>query len=274
MSLPTILVSNDDGYLAQGVQTLARALAPLGRVVVVAPAIDQSAVSHSMSLRRPLRLQRFADINCAPHQAIEVYAVDGTPTDAVYMAAHHILRDTKPALVVSGINHGANLGNDILYSGTVSAAMEGVFLDIPSVAMSLVGNHDLDFVPAGRFAFELCRTLLKHPLPKGALLNVNVPKRIVKPGFAVTCLGKHDYAADVEERKDPRGQSYYWIGGQWSGYQDLPGTDCKAVADGQISVTPIEMKLTCQRLLPWVEKLQLDQFAAFAEYKNASEEKL
>jgi len=261
MTNPLILVSNDDGIHAEGIRTLASALTPLGRVVIVAPTADQSAVSHAMSLRRPLRLNRAPDIK-TPFGNVTVYGVDGTPTDAVYMAIHHILKNEPIGLVVSGINHGANLANDVLYSGTVSAAMEGVFLGIQAVAFSLVSNHSHDFSVAGDFARDLCQTLLQTPLAKGAMLNVNIPKRVTQKKFVVTVLGEHGYKEVVEHRSDPRGQPYYWIGGQWSGYQDLPGSDCSAIAQGLISVTPIEIKLTSKRLLPWVQDLKLQSFSA------------
>jgi 5'-nucleotidase len=270
MTEPLILVSNDDGINASGIKALAVSLSHLGRVVVVAPLTDQSAVSHAMSLRRPLRLVRAADL-IAPASEIPVYGVDGTPTDAVYMAAHHILKNQKISLVVSGINHGANLGNDLLYSGTVSAAMEGVFLGIQAVAISLVSNHDHDFSAASKFAAELCCSLLKNPLPQGTMLNVNVPKKVTNSRFAATLLGEHGYEQVAEQRMDPRGQAYYWISGKWSGYQDLPGTDCNAVAQGNISVTPIEIKLTCQKLLPWVCDLKIEGYSSLAQYLESVE---
>lgn len=259
MEKPVILVSNDDGVQAEGIKALAAALAPLGEVVVVAPATDQSAVSHAMSLRRPLRLKRLPDL-VTPHGPVAFHAVDGTPTDSVYMAAHHILKNRKIALVVSGINHGANLGSDILYSGTVSAAMEGIFLGIPGVAFSLVANHGQDFSPAGGFAHALCKSLLQNPLPSGTLLNVNIPKTITQPGFKVTSIGHHEYTNVVQERVDPRGHSYFWIGGEWSGFKDLPGTDCKAISEGYISVTPVEIKLTNEKIMPWLRDLPIDGY--------------
>lgn len=246
MSKALILVSNDDGVSAEGIQALAAALRPLGRVVIVAPAIDQSAVSHAMSFRKPLRLTQLR---------ADEYAVDGTPGDAVYMAVHHILKGQKIDLVVSGINHGANLGDDVFYSGTVSAAKEAVLLGIPGVAFSLVSSHHHNFSVAAEFAYQICASLLRTPPPKDTLLNVNIPKRVTQPGFMATTLGQHQYENVVEKRLDPSGQAYYWIGGPWSGYEDLPGTDCKAIAEGKISVTPIEMKLTNQRLLSWVSSL-------------------
>lgn len=259
MERPLILVSNDDGVQAEGIRALATSLSPLGDVFVVAPATDQSAVSHSMSLRRPLRVKRVTDL-ATGHASIPVYAVDGTPTDSVYMAAHHILKGRKIDLVVSGINHGANLSNDVLYSGTVSAAMEGIFLGIQSVAFSLVANHSENFSQASHFAYELCKSLLQRPLPKGTLLNVNVPKNVSEPGYSVTSIGHHEYTNVVTERKDPRGQTYYWIGGEWNGYTDLEGTDCNAIADGRISVTPIEIKLTNEKLFSWLKDLPVEGY--------------
>jgi 5'-nucleotidase len=256
MEKPIILVSNDDGVASAGIRALATALAPLGEVVVVASTTDQSAVSHAMTLRRPLRLSRLDDIQSAGH-TIACYAVDGTPTDCVYMAAHHILKGRRISLVVSGINHGGNLGTDVFYSGTVSAAMEGIFLGIQAVAFSLVASHSHNFEPAGRFARSLCKALLQEPLPKGTLLNVNIPKVVKAPGFLATTIGRHEYTNIVEERKDPRGIPYYWIGGQWNGFSELEGTDCKAIDDGCISVTPIEVKLTNDKLIPWVSNLPL-----------------
>lgn len=259
MQKPLILVSNDDGVQADGIRALAKALSPLGEVVVVAPSMDQSAVSHSMTLRRPLRMIRLPDL-LSDHGAIACYSVDGTPTDSVYMGAHYLLKDRHIDLVVSGINHGANLGTDVLYSGTVSGAMEGVLLGIQACAFSLVANHGESFTDAARFAYSLCKALLAKPLPKGTLLNVNVPKVIKHPGFLATNVGHHEYTNVVEERHDPRGQSYFWIGGRWNGYSDLEGSDCKAIAEGRISVTPIEVKLTNEKLVSWVQDLPIQGF--------------
>jgi 5'-nucleotidase len=248
MKKPLILVSNDDGYSSLGIQALARALAHIGEVIIIAPATDQSAVSHAISLNRPLRLNKKESLN-ENNQEIQVFSVDGTPTDAVYMGVHHILKDKRPDLVVSGINHGANLGYDVLYSGTVSAAMEACLLGITSVAVSLVSLHSYNFDKAAEFSREFCSGILRKPWPKATLFNVNVPKRVEKLDYAITKLGHHEYTSQVAERRDPRGNSYYWIGGTWSGYQDLPGTDCRAIAQGHISVTPISLNLTYEPLL-------------------------
>lgn len=249
MDKPLILVSNDDGFSSQGIRALAKSLAEIGKVVIVAPATDQSAISHAISLNRPLRINIEESIK-TENQDIMVYSVDGTPTDSVYLAVHHILKNRRPDLVVSGINHGANLGYDVLYSGTVSAAMEASMLGITAVAVSLVSLHNFNFTDAAYFAKEFCKGILDKKWPDATLFNVNVPKRISDlKNYAITRVGHHEYTTDVEERKDPRGKGYFWIGGTWSGYQDLPGTDCRAIAQGLISVTPITLNLTNNFLL-------------------------
>lgn len=254
---PLILISNDDGYLSMGIRALFRALAPIGEVVVVAPATDQSAISHAISLNRPLRLQQH-ESETIGNQEIKIYSVDGTPTDSVYMGVHYILKGRVPDLVVSGINHGANLGNDVLYSGTVSAAMEASLLGITSIAISLVSLHNYNFDMAGLFAKSFCEGILKKRWPSGTLFNVNIPKRVNHLDFAVTKLGHHEYTTEVTARTDPRGKNYYWIGGTWSGYQDLPGTDCRAIAQGLISVTPITLNLTHAPLLEELMKVEAE----------------
>lgn len=257
MSRPLILISNDDGYYSMGIRALMRALAKLGEVVVVAPATDQSAISHAISLNRPLRLVEQPPVVEDGH-TIRIFSVDGTPTDSVYMGVHYVLKGRLPDLVVSGINHGANLGYDVLYSGTVSAAMEAAMLGIRSVAVSLVSLHTYNFDKAAAFSHDFCQGILKRTWPKGTLFNVNIPKRVDSLDYAVTRLGHHEYTTDVAERKDPRGHSYYWIGGTWSGYQDLPGTDCRAIAQGLISVTPITLNLTFDPLLEELMKVKAD----------------
>lgn len=241
-------MSNDDGFSSMGINALTRALAPIGDVVVVAPLTDQSAISHAMSLNRPLRLKQQPSVIEAG-QEVPVWSVDGTPTDCIYMGVHHILKDRMPDLVVSGINHGANLGYDVLYSGTVSAAMEASMHGITSVAVSLVSLHNYNFENAALFTRSFCEGILKKSWPRATLFNVNIPKRVLDLDFAVTRLGRHEYTSVVTERQDPRGNTYYWIGGTWNGYQDLPGTDCRAIAQGHISVTPITLNLTCDPLL-------------------------
>ncbi len=232
-----ILVSNDDGIRAAGLQALETALKPLGDVWVVAPDREQSAASHSLSLYRPLRVEQIDDRH---------FAVDGTPTDAVNLAINGIIKQ-RPDLVVSGINHGANLGDDITYSGTVSAAMEGTLLGAPSIAMSLATKEPgADFSAAAAFAARLARRVLAGGMPRDTLLNVNVPAIAAAElrGYLITRQGKRRYGDAIIEHLDPRGRKYYWIGGDDLGFVPAEGTDCTAVAGGYISVTPLHLDLT------------------------------
>ena len=236
-SPPLILVSNDDGIHSDGLAALAAALAPLGEVVVVAPDREQSACSHALTLHRPLRVNPVGGGR---------FTVDGTPTDCVNLAVNGIL-PRRPALVVSGINRGANLGDDVTYSGTVSAAMEGTLLRIPAIAMSQVGRADYDFAPAAEFAARLAARVLEQGLPPDTLLNVNVPELTDgrRPsGVAYTRMGRRRYGDAIVEKLDPRGRKYYWIGGEELDFEQEEGTDFHAVNLGLISVTPIHLDLT------------------------------
>ncbi len=248
-----ILVSNDDGISARGVQALVEAVSPLGEVWLVAPEREQSATSHSLSLHHPLRIRKLAE---------RQFAVDGTPADCVYVAINHLLRDEKPALVVSGINHGPNLADDVIYSGTVAAAMEGSILHVPSIAFSLVNRRGpLHFEHAAEFAHSLVKAALTNPLPKRMLLNVNIPGTGPLKGYEITRLGRHSYGADVVEKDDPRGRKYYWIGG--TGYEHVkePGTDVSAVLDDhRASVTPLMLDFTDQALLAPLRGWALEGF--------------
>ena len=232
-----ILISNDDGINSKGLHRLHEALSTLGEVFVVAPDRDQSAVSHSLSLYRPLRLDEVSD---------PIYTVDGTPTDCVNLAINGILQDIKPDLVVSGINKGENLGDDITYSGTVSAAMEGTLLGVPSIAVSLAGRDDFNFETACEYCLEIAKWVLENKLPKDTLLNVNVPclqKSEIK-GIMITRQGKRLYDEPVVEKTDPRGKKYYWIGGDALGFIHIENSDIVAVNEGYVSVTPIKLDLT------------------------------
>ena len=231
-----ILISNDDGIRAAGIQALEAALAPLGDVWVVAPDREQSASSHSLSLHRPLRVEQLD----ARH-----FAVDGTPTDAINLAINGIMRE-RPDLVVSGINHGGNLGDDITYSGTVSAAMEGTLLGVPSVAVSLVTREAADFSAAAAFSARLALELSERSVPRDTLLNVNVPALPAEQlrGYVITRQGKRRYGDALVEHLDPRGRKYYWISGDDLGFVPAEGTDCTAVAGGYISITPLHLDLT------------------------------
>jgi len=248
-----ILVSNDDGIHSKGIVALADALAGLGEVVVVAPDRERSAVSHSLTLHRPLRVE---EVGPGRH------AVDGTPTDCVNLAVNGILR-RRPVLIVSGINKGANLGDDVTYSGTVSAAMEGTLLGIPSIAISLLGRDGFRFDVASRFAQRLAAWVLEHGLPADTLLNVNVPASADGAsnggarGVALTRMGRRRYGDAIVEKVDPRGKKYYWIGGEELEFEDAEGTDFHAVGQGLISVTPIHLDLTNYRSFEALRGLQL-----------------
>jgi 5'-nucleotidase len=236
-SAPLILVSNDDGIHSDGLKALVDVLRPHGRIVVVAPDREQSAVSHALTLHRPLRIDQLDD---------DRWTVDGTPTDCVNLAINGILRQ-RPALVISGINKGANLGDDVTYSGTVSAAMEGTLLGVPSIAVSQIGRGPYDFTIAAGFAGELVARVLANPMPPDTLLNVNVPQFAdgERPrGVALTRMGKRRYGDAVIEKVDPRGRKYYWIGGEELSFVEEEGTDFHAVSGGRISVTPIHLDLT------------------------------
>jgi 5'-nucleotidase len=237
-----ILISNDDGIRADGLAALAEAMEGLGEVLVVAPEQEQSAKSHALSLHHPLRIR-----DVKPNW----WSVDdGTPADCVYVAINHLFKDHKPDLVVSGINHGPNLADDVIYSGTVAAAREGCVLGVPSVAFSLAARkRPHDFSHAALFANSLVKKLLERELPQKMLLNVNVPVGIPK-GHQLTKSGKHSYHADVIEKVDPRGKKYFWIGGTGYSHHSEKGTDVGCVVDDQmISVTPLQLDSTDHQLL-------------------------
>ncbi|MFI5183332.1 MAG: 5'/3'-nucleotidase SurE, partial [Vicinamibacteria bacterium] len=198
MTTPRILVSNDDGYASEGIRALVDAIAPLGEVWVVAPEAEQSAASHAISIHRPLRLREVRP---------RWYAVDGTPTDCSWLGINHLMKDRRPDLVVSGINHGGNLADDVTYSGTVAAAMEASIIGVPAIAFSLASRAPFDFTHAACFAARLAGAALGETLPPHMLLNVNVPPG-EPAGYAVTRLGRHSYGSDVVEKTDPRGRKY------------------------------------------------------------------
>jgi 5'-nucleotidase len=232
-----ILVSNDDGISSPGLAALAEAMQPLGEVWVVAPDREQSAASHALSLHRPLRMKKVKE---------RWYSVDGTPSDCSYLAVNHLLKDGRPALMVSGINTGPNLADDVTYSGTVAAAMEASILGVPAaIAFSLASRQSLEFGGAARFAFALAKATLAAPSKGRLLLNVNVPAGVEPDGYQVTRLGRHSWGMDVIEKADPRGRPYYWIGGTNYTHEDIPGSDCNAVHKSKlVSVTPLHLDLT------------------------------
>jgi 5'-nucleotidase len=249
-------VSNDDGIHAEGLKALKDALSELGEVWIVAPEVEQSAASHAISLHRPLRIKELG---------VRRFAIDGTPSDCSYVAINHLLKDRKPALMVSGINHGANLADDVTYSGTVAAAMEASLLGVPAIAFSLVASESFDFGPAARFAQKLSRAVLAQRFSGRLLLNVNVPGRCDPTEYAVTQLGKHSYGYDVLENVDPRGRKYYWIGGTSFHHEDIPGSDCNAVfREKRISVTPLHLDLTEYSQLDLVRSWPVEGYSRVA----------
>jgi len=236
-----ILLSNDDGIQSEGLMALADALRSVADIYTVAPDRAQSSMSHALTLHRPLRVNELG-----PRRL----SVDGTPVDCVKLALTGLL-PVRPDLVISGINKGPNLGDDIIYSGTVSAAIEGALLGIPAIAVSLVTFKDFDFRAAAEFTARLVAQVQQNGIPPKTLLNVNVPsvpKDHLK-GWRLTRMGKRHYSENIVERVDPRGGKYYWIGGDDLGFAQEEGTDCMSVHDGFISVTPLQVDLTDYKLL-------------------------
>lgn len=237
-----ILVSNDDGYFAPGIAALAEALSSLGEVTVVAPERDRSGASNSLTLDRPLSLRQTAN---------GFFYVNGTPTDCVHLAVTGMLADL-PDMVVSGVNHGANMGDDTIYSGTVAAATEGFLLGVPSMAVSLASKQASDFSAAARVARDLAAGFLQRPLGRPVLLNVNVPDRPYAEirGMRATRLGKRHKAEPVVKGLTPRNETVYWVGAAGAAQDAGEGTDFHAVAEGYVSVTPLQMDLTHTELIP------------------------
>ncbi|MEW5982491.1 MAG: 5'/3'-nucleotidase SurE [Acidobacteriota bacterium] len=238
-----ILVTNDDGVRSEGLMTLADALKPLGEVLVVAPAKEASAVGHALTLHQPLRLEEIGP---------SAYAVDGTPTDCVNIAVAIVLRGL-PDLVVSGINKGWNLGDDVTYSGTVSGALEGALLGVPAIAVSLQRTRSApDFTESARAARCWAELVLAHGLPARTFLNINVPRKVTK-GFKVTVQAKRNHVTSVAERVDPKHRPYYWIDEAEDEWEPHDRSDYQAVRDGFISITPLQPDMTAYDALARVE---------------------
>jgi 5'-nucleotidase len=234
---PLILITNDDGVSAPGIIALSSALKGLGRIVVIAPQEEMSGCSRSITLTEPIRI--------ANHEN-DFYSVRGTPTDCINVGIQHILK-TLPDLVVSGINRGANLGGDVFYSGTVAGAMEAVYRGIPAFSISLVyrTHKEILFDPAAEFARKFATFLLREPFEKNVFFNVNVPSlpQSQMSGVQVTRLGKKMFHETLEERFDPRGNKYFWVAGRVDIDENDPHTDCGALANQAISVTPLKMNI-------------------------------
>jgi 5'-nucleotidase len=245
--MPRILVTNDDGVHSEGIKALADALRPLGDITVVAPIQEASAIGHALTLRRPLRID-----DIGPN----VFAVDGTPTDCVNLAIAQVLKG-KPDLIVSGINKGWNLGDDVTYSGTVSGALEGALLEIPSIAVSTQRIKDqCEFGPSAVAAATVAQAVLERGLPKFTLLNINVPMGPTR-GFRVTVQARRNHVTVVDARTDPRHREYYWIEEGENEWEPHDRSDYQAVRDGYISITPLQPDMTAHDALAYVEGLTL-----------------
>lgn len=249
-----ILISNDDGVYSPGLRVLAQAMRALGRVMVVAPDRDRSGASNSLTLTSPLRPRQIE---------ADIWSVDGTPTDCVHLALTGLL-DFTPDIVISGINHGANMGDDVLYSGTVAAATEGRSLGLPAIALSLDAHEPQHLQSAARVAEILVQNILSHPLPPDTLLNVNIPDRPWNEirGLRATRLGKRHPSAPMVAALDPRGKPVYWVGPAGAAADDGEGTDFAAVRDGWVSITPVHFDMTRHESLPrlaqWLPHAQAD----------------
>jgi 5'-nucleotidase len=249
--MPKILVTNDDGVHSDGIEALASALSALGDVLVVAPHAESSAIGHALTLRRPLRIEK--------HRA-NFYAVDGTPTDCVNLGIAVLMNNALPDLVVSGINTGWNLGDDVTYSGTVAGALEGALLGVPAIAMSLARTRDyvFDFAPSAQAAAALAELVLRHGLPDRTFLNVNVPKGVPR-GFKRTVQGKRNHITKISERIDPRGKSYYWIEEGIDEWTPHDRSDYHACKEGYISVSLLSPDMTAYTALDQLERFPLPE---------------
>jgi 5'-nucleotidase len=249
---PTILICNDDGIEAEGIKALTKEIRKFANVVVAAPHTQQSAVGHSITMANPIRMKEvmmFKDFYG--------YAIEGTPADSVKLAVHTLLKGKKIDLLISGINQGANTAINIIYSGTVSAATEGTILGIPSIAMSLTSYTYKDFSIASKFATKIAKAVLKNGLPKGTLLNVNVPAVKKVKGAVVTKQGKSSWDDTYEIRLDPGNRKYYWLTGRMHKIDKAIEYDVKAIDENYISVTPIHYDLTDYNMFDKVKSWKL-----------------
>jgi 5'-nucleotidase len=245
-----ILITNDDGIHSEGIAALEAAVREIGQVYVVAPESEMSGAAHSLTLARPLRIRQIDEFH---------WTVDGTPTDCVTLALNQILApDIRPDICVSGINHGANLGDDATYSGTVAGAMEATILGVPGLAFSLTSTRSHDFTESAKIAREVTIKALAEGLPEGTLLNVNIPKG-TPAGIRVTKQGFKSARPVISEHIDPRGKLYYWIGEERNGFRAEGGTDFEAVDAGYVSVTPMRSDLTNYLVLDELKNWENDQ---------------
>jgi 5'/3'-nucleotidase len=244
--MPRILVTNDDGIYSEGLRKLADTCREFADVTIVAPDREQSAASHALTLNRPLRLLQIQE---------NEWIVDGTPADCVNLAILKIMKEARPDLLVSGINFGPNLGDDVTYSGTISAAFEGALLNIPSIAFSALVGEGFSFDRCASFAGELARIALERHRDPRVVLNVNFPVGEFS-GVRIAPLGRRIYSEGVIERRDPRGRKYYWIGGEPPQWHEAKGTDFDAIQNGYISITPLHLDLTHHDSIPLLKPLE------------------
>jgi len=241
-----ILVSNDDGIHSTGILALSRALSRIAHVTVVAPEREQSTMGHALTLHKPVRI-----FHVASEKNLDLWATSGTPADCVYVGLRYVMKH-KPDIIVSGINRGVNLGNDVFYSGTIAAAREGAVMDIPAIACSLDYHYEPGKKDPGAFDWaadymvDFVQQIMKNPVPPHCLLNVNFPNlaRSKVKGVRVTRQGFRIYTDKVEPRKDTRGKNYFWLGGKYAGFKQIAGSDCEVLDQDYISVTPFRVDLT------------------------------
>jgi 5'-nucleotidase len=238
-----ILLTNDDGITAPGIQILRDTVARVWDCVSVAPDSEQSAQSHALTLTRPLRVKEIGE---------GVMSVDGTPTDCVMLALRGLL-ERRPDLVISGINSGANLGDDVIYSGTVAGAAEATILGVPAISVSIVEPDKTDITWAAEIALKVAGAVLEKSLPEGVFLNVNIPPEWTGKRFEITCLGTRSYRDVITRKLDPRGRPYYWIGGQMEAWKGTGKSDFAAIDRGNISVTPLHLDMTATHVIAEME---------------------
>ena len=251
MSKPSILISNDDGIYAPGIYALWEAMSEIGKTTVVAPNTEKSAVGHAITISDPIRIEEVKRSN-----GFKGYAVNGTPADSVKIAVKSIMK-VKPDIIISGINAGANVGQSLLYSGTISAASEGTFLGIPSIAISLDALRDMDFSTSKVVAKKIVNKVLEHGMPNDTLLNVNIPKDVeggIK-GYQITHQGAIYFEDNFDKREDPRGRIYYWMTGDVKDTDIELESDGVAIKEGYVSITPLQLQMTnynfIERLNEW-----------------------
>ena len=252
MSKPSILISNDDGIYAPGIYALWEAMSEIGKTTVVAPNTEKSAVGHAITISDPIRIEEVKRSN-----GFKGYAVNGTPADSVKIAVKSIMK-VKPDIIISGINAGANVGQSLLYSGTISAASEGTFLGIPSIAISLDALRDMDFSTSKVVAKKIVNKVLEHGMPNDTLLNVNIPKDVeggIK-GYQITHQGAIYFEDNFEKREDPRGRIYYWMTGDVKDTDIELESDGVSIKEGYVSITPLQLQMTnfdfIEKLNEWI----------------------